>query len=82
MNAYVFDTFITHSIVMENFEEDGIYTTYCDLVEVGPLNIMDLNNPSNETCQCGKSKNNDYFECKDCGKNFCADCPTAPIGDN
>ena len=44
MNAYVFDIFMTHSIVMENFEEDGIYTTTCDLVEVGSLNIMDFNN--------------------------------------
>ena len=35
---------MTHSIVMENFEEDGIYTTTCDLVEVGSLNIMDFNN--------------------------------------
>ena len=40
----VFDIFITHSIVMENFDEDGIYTTSCDLVEVGPLNILDFNN--------------------------------------
>ena len=44
MNAYVFDIFITHSIVTEDFEEDGIYTTSCDLVEVGPLNIIDFNN--------------------------------------
>ena len=44
MNAYVFDIFITHSIVIEDFEEDGIYTTTCDLVEVGPLNIPDYNN--------------------------------------
>ena len=44
MNAYAFDIFITHSIVMKNFEEDGIYTTTCDLVEVGSLNIMDFNN--------------------------------------
>ena len=44
MNAYVFDIFITHSIVIEDFEEDGIYTTYCDLVEVGPLNIIEFNN--------------------------------------
>jgi hypothetical protein len=29
---------------MESFKEDGIYTTYCDLVEVGPLNTMDFNN--------------------------------------
>ena len=42
MNAYVFDIFITHSIVIEDFEEDGIYTTTCDLVEVGPLNIQHL----------------------------------------
>ena len=40
------------------------------------------NHPNNETCQCGKSTKNDYFECKDCGNNFCPDCPTAPIGDN
>ena len=44
MNAYIFDIFITHSIVIEDFEEDGIYTTTCDLVEVGPLNIPDYNN--------------------------------------
>ena len=43
MNAYVFDIFITHSIVIEDFEEDGIYTTSCDHVEVGPLNIPDYN---------------------------------------
>ena len=44
MNAYIFDIFITHSIVIEDFEEDGIYTTFCDLVEVGPLNIPNFNN--------------------------------------
>ena len=44
MNAYVFDIFITNSIVTEDFEEDGIYTTSCDLVEVGPLKIPDINN--------------------------------------
>ena len=44
MNAYVFDIFITHSIVTEDFEEDGIYTTTCDLVEVGPLSTLDGNN--------------------------------------
>jgi hypothetical protein len=33
---------------MENFEEDGIYTAYCDLVEVGPLNIMDFKNISTQ----------------------------------
>jgi hypothetical protein len=27
---------------MEDFEEDGIYTTTCDLVEEGPLNIPDF----------------------------------------
>jgi hypothetical protein len=42
MNGYVFDIFIMYSIVMENFEEDGMYTTSCDLVEVGrPLKILD-----------------------------------------
>jgi hypothetical protein len=44
MNAYIFDVFITHSIVTEDFEEDEIYTTSCDLVEVGPRNIPDFNN--------------------------------------
>ena len=44
MNAYVFDIFISHSIVLENMEEDGIYTTTCDLVEIGPLNMPKLNN--------------------------------------
>ena len=43
MNAYIFDIFITHSIVIEDFEEDGIYTTFYDLVEVGPLNIPNFN---------------------------------------
>ena len=31
MNAYVFDIFITPSVVIEDLEEDGIYTTTCDL---------------------------------------------------
>ena len=44
MNAYVFDIFISHSIVLEDMEEDGIFTTTCDLVEIGPLNIPKLNN--------------------------------------
>ena len=44
MNAYVFDIFISHSIVLENMEEDGIYTTTCDLVEIGPLNMPKLKN--------------------------------------
>ena len=44
MNAYIFDTFVMHSIVLENTEEDGIYTTSCDLVEIGPLNCPDVNN--------------------------------------
>ena len=44
MNAYIFDIFVMHSIVLENTEEDGIYTTSCDLVEIGPLNCPDLNN--------------------------------------
>jgi hypothetical protein len=44
MNAYVFDIFISHSIVLEGTEEDGIFTTTCDLVEIGPLNIPKLNN--------------------------------------
>ena len=25
-------------------EEDGIYTTTCDLIEIGPLNMPKLNN--------------------------------------
>ena len=44
MNAYILDIFITHAIVIEHFEEDGIYTTFCDHVEVGPLNIPNSNN--------------------------------------
>jgi hypothetical protein len=44
MNAYKFDIFVMHSIVLENTEEDGIYTTSCDLVEIGPLNCPDVNN--------------------------------------
>ena len=34
------DIFIMHSIVLENTEEDGIYTTTCELLEIGP----DVNN--------------------------------------
>jgi hypothetical protein len=44
MDAYVFDIFIMHSIVLENNEEDGFQTTSCDLVDIGPLNIPDFNN--------------------------------------
>ena len=44
MNAYKFDIFVMHSIVLENTEEDGIYTTSCDLLEIGPLNCPDMNN--------------------------------------
>jgi hypothetical protein len=44
MNAYTFDIFIMHYIVMENTEENGIYTTTCELVEIGPLNGPDYNN--------------------------------------
>ena len=44
MNAYTFDIFIMHTIVLENTEENGIYTTTCELVEIGPLNGPDNNN--------------------------------------
>ena len=44
MNAYTFDIFIMHSIVLENTEENGIHTTTCELVEIGPLNGPDNNN--------------------------------------
>ena len=44
MNAYVFDIFMSHSIVLEDIEEDGICTTTCDLVKIEPLNIPKLNN--------------------------------------
>ena len=40
MNAYVFDIFMSHSIVLEDTEEDGIFTTTCDLVEIGPLTFQ------------------------------------------
>ena len=42
MNAYTFDIFIMHYIVINNTEEDGIYTTDCELVEIGPLNNPNL----------------------------------------
>ena len=32
-----------HSIVLENKEEDATFTTYCDLIEIGPLNMPDSN---------------------------------------
>ena len=38
MNAYKFDIFVMHSIVLENTEEDGIYTT----IEIGSLNCPDV----------------------------------------
>ena len=44
MNGYVFYIFIKHSIVLENKEEDGTFTTYCDLIQIGPLNMPDSNN--------------------------------------
>ena len=44
MNAYTFEIFILHSIVLESIEDDGIYTTTCELVEIGPLNGPDKNN--------------------------------------
>ena len=44
MDAYTFDIFVMHSIAMENTEEDGIYTTTCELLEIGPLNGPDINN--------------------------------------
>jgi len=44
MNAYKFDIFVMHSIVLENTEEDGIYTTSCDLLEIGPLKCPDVKN--------------------------------------
>ena len=44
MNAYKFDIFVMHSIVLENTEEDGIYTKSCDLLEIGPLKCPDVKN--------------------------------------
>ena len=44
MNACTFDIFIMHSIVLENTEENGIYTTTSELVEIGPLNGPDNKN--------------------------------------
>ena len=43
MNAYIFDIFISHAIVLEDMEEDGFFTTTCDLVEIGPLNMPKQN---------------------------------------
>ena len=44
MDAYTFDIFVMHSIAMENTEENGINTTTCELLEIGPLNGPDINN--------------------------------------
>ena len=44
MDAYVFDIFISHSIVLEDMDEDRMFTTTCDLIEIGPVNISNLNN--------------------------------------
>jgi hypothetical protein len=44
MNAYTFEIFIMHSIVLENTEEDEVCTTTCELIEIGPLNGPDINN--------------------------------------
>ena len=44
MNGYVFYIFIKHSIVLENKEEDGTFTTYFDHIEIGPFNMPDSNN--------------------------------------
>ena len=38
MNAYVFDIFISPSIVLENMDEDGIYTTSCKHSETKQFN--------------------------------------------
>jgi hypothetical protein len=40
MNDYVFDIFISHSIVLEYVEEDKVYTANCDLIENGPVNNL------------------------------------------
>jgi hypothetical protein len=44
MNAYIFDTYIMHSIMLEHKEEEGTFTTYLDLVEIGPLSMPDSSN--------------------------------------
>ena len=44
MNAYTLEIFILHSIVLESKEKDGIYTTTCELVEIGSLNGPDKDN--------------------------------------
>jgi hypothetical protein len=38
MNGYIFDIYKTHYIELENKEEDGTFTTSCDLAEIGSLN--------------------------------------------
>ena len=52
------------------------------LINDGDHYIEVENSPSVETCQCGKPDKKVNFECQDCGKHFCVDCPTAPIDDN
>jgi hypothetical protein len=39
MNAYIFDIYIMHSIMLEHKEEEGTFTTYHDLLEIGPINM-------------------------------------------
>jgi hypothetical protein len=41
MHKYLTSSFL---IILENMEEDGMYTTTCDIVEIGPLNMPKLNN--------------------------------------
>ena len=38
MDVYLFYIFSSHAIVLEDMEEDGSFTTTCDLVEIGQLN--------------------------------------------
>jgi hypothetical protein len=34
MNAYIFDIYIMHSIMLEHKDEEGTFTTYHDLLEI------------------------------------------------
>ena len=63
MTDYTFDISITHSIVVENTDEDRNYTTTCELVDIGPLNGPDIkhfesinfesiNFDQGQNCQC------------------------------
>ena len=35
-----------------------------------------------QNCQCGKPTKQENFNCDECRKHFCNNCPTKPIGEH